>query len=167
MYKRVLVSVDGSEVAESIVPLVLEIASPPDLDVILLNVNGFIPPMAIQALRPFGVADDFVARREEAARYLDLLATELRTAGIRVHTRVRGGKPVEEILAVARDEAVDLIAMATHGRTGPARWLWGSVAESIARRALVPVFLLRRTERGMAGRQRDRAFHVTRAARAS
>ena len=166
MYKRVLVPVDGSEVAESIVPLVLQIASPPDLDVVLLNVNGFIPPRAIQALCPF-VADDFVARREEAARYLDLLATELRTAGIRVHTRVRGGKPIEEILAVARDEAVDLIAMATHGRTGPARWLWGSVAESVARRALVPVFLLRRTERGMAGRQRDRAFHVTPAASAS
>ena len=166
MYTRVLGPVDGSEGAESILPLVLEIASPPDLDVILLNVNGFIPPMAIQALRPFA-ADDVVTRREEAARYLDLLATELRMAGIRVHTRVRGGTPVDEILAVARDEAVELIAMATHGRTGPARWLWGSVAESVIRQAPVPVFLLRRPEKGIADRRRDRALHVTRAGSAS
>ena len=166
MYKRVLVPVDGSEVAESILPVVLEITNPRELDVILLNVNGFIPPMTIEGRRPFGFAD-FESQRAEAARYLDLLAAELRAGGARVHTRVRGGRPVAEILAVTRNEAVDLIAMATHGRRGAARLLWGSVAEQVIRQSPVPVYLVRRTEKGMAGRRRDRALHASRAESAS
>jgi nucleotide-binding universal stress UspA family protein len=162
MYKRVLVPVDGSEVAESILPVVLEITNPRELDVILLNVNGFIPPRTIEAWRPFGVAD-VEAERAEAARYLNLLGAELRAGGARVHTRVRGGSPVAEILTVARNEAVDLIAMATHGRRGAARLLLGSVAEQVIRQSPVPVCLVRRTEKGMAGRRRDRGFHAPRA----
>jgi hypothetical protein len=53
MYKRVLVPVDGSGVAESILPFIREIAGPSDLDVILLQVDGFIPPMAIEGTRYF------------------------------------------------------------------------------------------------------------------
>jgi nucleotide-binding universal stress UspA family protein len=156
MYKRVLVPVDGSGVAESILPFILEIASPSDLDVILLQVNGLIPPMAIEGTRYFA-ADDFEARRAEAERYLDLLGAELRNSRVRVHTRVRRGEPVDEILAAARDEAVDLIAMATRGRSGPARLLWGSITEAVVRRARVPVFLVRRTEKEVARRRRDAA----------
>ena len=166
MYKRVLVPVDGSEVAESILPVVLEITNPRELDVILLNVNGFIPPRAIEARRPFGIAD-FEAQRAEAAEYLNSLGAELRAAGARVHTRIRGGRPASEILAVARNEAVDLIAMATHGRTGPARLLWGSVAEQVIRQSPVPVCLVRWTEKGGAGPRRDRAVHRPRAEAAS
>ena len=162
MYKRVLVPVDGSELSESILPFVLQIASSRDLDVVLLNVNGFIPPAAIQHLRPLG-ADDFEVQREEAARYLARLARELRECGVRVHPRVRGGNTVDEILAMARDEAVDL----THGRTGPARLLWGSVAERVVRQATVPVFLLRRTEKGAAARRRARTDHARSAKGAS
>lgn len=156
MYKRVLVPVDGSGVAESILPYIREIASPPDLDVILLQVNGIIPPMAIEGTRNFGY-DRIEARREQAEMYLGLLAAEIRISGARVHTRVRLGDAADEILAVARDEEVDLIAMATHGRTGPARLLWGSVAESVVRRAPVPVFLVRRTEEEVVRRHRDAA----------
>ena len=66
---------------------------------------------------------------------------------MRVKTVVRRGDPVNEILGAARDERADLIAMATHGRTGPARVLLGSVAESVLRHSDVPVFLLRQTEK--------------------
>jgi nucleotide-binding universal stress UspA family protein len=154
MYKRVLVPVDGSGVAESILPFILEIASPPELDVILLHVNGIIPPMAIEGTRSFA-ADDFEARREEAEMYLGLLGADLRNSGVRVHTRVRRGEPVDEILAAARNEGADLIAMTTHGRTGPARLLCGSVAEGVVRHAPIPVFLVRRTEKEVARRRRD------------
>ncbi len=154
MYRRVLVPVDGSGVAESILPFILEITRPPELDVILLHVNGIIPPMAIEGTRYFGV-DDVEARRKEAKTYLGTLGTELRSLGVRVHTRVRHGKPEDEILAAARDENADLIAMATHGRTGPARLLWGSVAEGVVRRAPVPVFLVRRSEKDVVRRRRD------------
>jgi nucleotide-binding universal stress UspA family protein len=146
MYKRVLVPVDGSEVAESILPFILDIAGPLDLEIILLRVNRPLPPMAIEGTRQFDL-DNIEGRREEAERYLGRLAEEMRNAGVRAVTRVRRGEPVSEILAAGRDEAVDLIAMTTHGRTGPARLLWGSVAEGVLRHASIPVFLLRQTER--------------------
>jgi nucleotide-binding universal stress UspA family protein len=120
MAKRVLVPVDGSGVSESILPFLLELGNPKDLDIILLQVNGIIPPMAIEGTCYF-TPDDFEGRRAEARKYLRILADELQSAGLRVVTRVRRGEPVDEILGAAREEAVDLIAMATHGRTGPAR----------------------------------------------
>lgn len=153
MYKRVLIPVDGSEVAESILPFILDIAGPLDLEVMLLRVNRPIPAMAIEGTRHFDV-DNIEARREEAERYLGRLAEEMRDSGVRVDTRVRRGEPVAEILAASREEAVDLIAMTTHGRTGPARLLWGSVAEGVLRYAAVPVFLLRQTEREIERRRR-------------
>ena len=160
MYKRVLIPVDGSEVAESILPFILDIAGPLDLDVVLLRVNRPIPPMVIEGTTRFEV-DDVAVRREEAEAYLGRLAAEMRASGVRVHTRVRRGEPVDEILGAARDEAVDLIAMTTHGRTGPARLLWGSVAEGVLRHAQIPVFLLRQTEREIARRRRDAAAAAT------
>jgi nucleotide-binding universal stress UspA family protein len=138
--------VDGSEVAESILPFILDIAGPLDLEVLLLRVNRPLPPMAIEGTRHFDL-ENIEERRQEAERYLEPLATEMRAAGVRAHTRVRRGEPVAEILAAAREEAVDLIAMTTHGRTGPARLLWGSVAEGVLRHASIPVFLMRQTER--------------------
>lgn len=153
MAKRVLVPVDGSGVSESILPFLLELGNPKDLDIILLQVNGIIPPMAIEGTCYF-TPDDVEGRRAEARKYLRRLADELQNAGLRVVTRVRRGEPVDEILEAVREEAVDLIAMATHGRTGPGRVLWGSVAEGVLRRAPVPVFLLRRTEKEAPRRRR-------------
>lgn len=156
MYKRVLVPVDGSEVAESILPFIRDIAGPLDLDLVLLRVNRPIPPMVLEGTRTFEV-EDIEGRREEAEAYLKGLAGELQAAGLRAETRVRRGEPVEEILGAAREEGVDLIAMTTHGRTGPARLLWGSVAEGVLRHAAIPVFLLRQTEREIARRRHDLA----------
>ena len=154
MYKRVLVPVDGSEVAEAIVPFILEIAGPLDLDLVLVRVNEPIAPMAIEGTRRVTI-EDVEGRREEAQAYLVGLAAELRAKGIRATTVVRRGESVAEILAAAREEDADLIAMSTHGRTGPARLLFGSVAEGVLRHAGVPVFLMKHTEREIARRRRE------------
>jgi len=154
MYKRVLIPVDGSEVAESILPFILEIAGPLDLEVVLLQVNRPMPPYAVEGTRYIEM-DDIEGRRERALAYLGGLAAEMKAKGIQVETRVRRGEPVHEILAAAREEDADLIAMTTHGRTGPARLLFGSVAEGVLRHAPVPVFLMRQTEREVASRRRQ------------
>src|ERR1051325_2504886 len=146
MYKRVLVPVDGSDVAEAILPFILDIAGPLDLEVVLLQVNRPIPPLAMEGTRYVEV-DDVEERREAAKAYLAGLVAEMKAKGIEAETRVRRGEPGEEILAAAREEDADLIAMTTHGRTGPARLLFGSVAEGVLRHASVPVFLMRQTER--------------------
>jgi nucleotide-binding universal stress UspA family protein len=153
MYKRVLIPVDGSEVAEAIVPFIIDIAGPLDMDVVLLRVNTPVMPVAIEGSRHV-MLEDIEGRHREALAYLTSLAKEMETKGLRVETVVRRGEPASEILNAARLVSADLIAMTTHGRTGPARLLFGSVAEGVLRQADIPVFLMRQTERDVAKRHR-------------
>jgi nucleotide-binding universal stress UspA family protein len=67
----------------------------------------------------------------------------LRDAGYDVSVSVRFGDPAEEIVACARDSDIDLVAMATHGRTGLRQLIMGSVAEKVLRRLTIPVLLVR------------------------
>ena len=151
MYKRVLIPVDGSDMAEGIVPFILDIAGPLDLAVVLLQVNRPIPPVVLEGSQYIEV-EDVESRREAAEAYLAGLAAEMKAKGVRVTTRVRRGDPVAEILAAANDEGADLIAMTTHGRSGFTRVLFGSIAEGVLRHAPIPVFLMKQAERVMAGR---------------
>ena len=152
MYKRVLVPLDGSTVAEAIIPFFLEIAGPLDMEVVLLRVVEPIPPMALEASQHV-VVEDPEERRAEALAYLAPIADNLRARGVRVETEARRGEPAREILAGARAVGADLIAMTTHGRTGFGRVLFGSIAEAVLRHADVPVFLMRQTERQVAERK--------------
>ncbi len=151
MYKRAVVPLDGSPVAESILPFILEIAGPLDMQVVLLRVVQPLPPMLIEGSR-YVVAEAVEARRVDAEEYLAAVAVELRKKGVRVETRVRRGTPAPEILAGAREAEADLIAMTTHGRSGLGRLLFGSVAEEVLRHSATPVFLMRCTEAEVARR---------------
>jgi nucleotide-binding universal stress UspA family protein len=146
MYKRVLVPLDGSALAEAILPFVLQIAGPLDLEVILVRVMPHIMPHAIEDTRHF-MADDVAARLEEAREYLGGVATDLHGRGVRVTTDARHGDPVAELVAAARETGADLIAMTTHGRSGIGRLLFGSVAEAVLRQAEIPVLMMRLTAR--------------------
>ena len=137
MYKNVLVAIDGSETAEAILPFIQQIAGPLDLNVILLRVN---PPAAPTIEEAAYIVSEV---------YLAQVAKEMAARGLRVETMVLEGAPTETILAAAREQNVDLIAMTTHGRTGPSRLLFGSVAEGVLREAQVPVMLLKQTERDL------------------
>lgn len=151
MYKRALVPLDSSMVAEGIIPFILEIAGPLDMEVVLLRVVVPITPPALEGAR-LAEAEDAEKRGREAEEYLAPLAVELRAKGIRVRTMVHHGEPPQEILAAAREARADLIAMTTHGRSGLGRLLFGSVAESVLRQSDVPVFLMRQTEAQVAAR---------------
>ena len=151
MYKRALIPLDGSPVAETILPFVLEIAGPLDIEVVLLRVLQPVPPMVVEGSRHI-VIEDEEARRLDALEYLAPLAIDLRNKGVRVETRVRHGVPASEIVDAARETGADLIAMTTHGRSGLRRLVFGSVAEAVLRHSDVPVFLLRATEVEVAGR---------------
>ncbi len=151
MYKRALVPLDGSVVAETIIPLILEIAGPLDMEVVLLRVVQPTPPVVIEGSRHIEL-EDVEARRLDAQEYLTALAVELGAKGVRVDTRVRRGLPAEEIVAGAGEAGADLIAMSTHGRSGLGRLLFGSVAEAVLRHCDIPVFLMRATEAQVARR---------------
>ena len=145
MYERVIVPLDGSRLAEGILPFILQIAGPLDLEVVLVHVDRAIAPQAIEGTRHFTV-DDVAARLRRAREYLAPVAADLRERGMRVTTDVRHGEPVAEIVAAARGAEADLIAMTTHGRSGFGRLLFGSVAEAVLRQAEMPVLMMRLTE---------------------
>jgi nucleotide-binding universal stress UspA family protein len=146
MYKRILIPLDGSRLAEGILPFILQIAGPLDLDVVLVRVMQPVPPQAIEGTTVFTV-NDVAASLRKAREYLAPVAADLRRRGLRVTTDARHGQPVAEIVAAAREAGAGLIAMTTHGRSGFSRLMFGSVAEAVLRQADVPVLMMRLTER--------------------
>jgi nucleotide-binding universal stress UspA family protein len=151
MYKRALVPLDGSMVAESIVPFILEIAGPLDMEVALLRVVVPAPPLVVEGSSHV-IVEDVEKLRTDAEEYLKTVAGGLRGRGVSVTMQVRFGEAVAEILAGAREVGADLIAMTTHGRGGLGRLLFGSVAEAVLRQAETPVFLMRQTKAQVAAR---------------
>ena len=137
MFGKILVPLDGSPLAEGILSQVSEIARLHESRVILLRVGfALVFPGADPAEAQLGTM-------LEAEDYIEGVRKRLEAGGIAAETAVRYGFPAEEILTHAQRNGVDLIAMATHGRTGAVRWVLGSVAEQVLRRADVPVLLFR------------------------
>lgn len=151
VYRRALVPLDGSMIAEAIVPFILEIAGPLDMEVALLRVVVPAPPLVIEG-STHAVVEDMPKLRADAEEYLASIAAALRGRRVRVTTYVRTGEAVGEILAGARESEADLIAMTTHGRGGLGRLLFGSIAEAVLRQAEIPVFLMRQTKAQVAAR---------------
>jgi CBS domain-containing protein len=91
----------------------------------------------------FVIDEDATTRAEEEAKaYLERAAANLSSRGYHVVTRLHRGRPAAEILDSMGESNPDLIVMTTHGRTGPARWIMGSVADEVSRSANRPVFLV-------------------------
>jgi Ala-tRNA(Pro) deacylase len=153
MFRRIVVPLDGSPLAETILPHVRRLAADSSLEVLLLAVAPLPPPTqmagrlrerAEQREEPGVYLDQIVADEEhELGRYLTEQARQLTTGGVSVRTRVCVGDPAPEIVRCAREEQADAVAMSTHGRTGLDRLLHGSVAEAVLRTASLPVLLFR------------------------
>jgi len=136
-WRRLLVCLDGSDTSASILPVAEAWAGLLDLDVHLLHV-GY----------PLGDGHhrDFVVPEEEriATRQITAAAADLEAAGITVHRSVEEHTQVAvRIVERASKGRADLIALATHGRTGLARMVAGSVALEVIRQADVPVLTMR------------------------
>jgi len=143
MYKRVLVPLDGSEAAETILPFVEQVAGPLDVEVVLLRVIE--PPSASEVIASAGLMSPDVWRMKEleAKQYLAGVERRLVQKGLGVERRLQIGQPGHEILATVAEAGADLIAMTTHGHSGIARFLFGSVAEAVLRASPVPVLMFR------------------------
>ena len=137
MYKRVVIPLDGSRLAEGILPFILQIAAPLDLEAVLVYVVHPVMPQAIEGTTRF-TGYDVAAKLNEARNYLAPVAADLRRQGVRVTTDARQGEPVAEIVAAARETGAGLIAMTTHGRSGFGRLVFGSVADAVLRRPRSP-----------------------------
>ena len=144
MYNTILVPLDGSKRAEAILRYVEELAQCYQAKVILLHVIEPEPPVVGPDLVYPGLSDEELERRaKEAESYLAARQGEFREKGIEVKTRVAHGPIVAEIINAAEREGAELIAMASHGRTGMARVFYGSVAAGVLHRIDRPLLLVR------------------------
>jgi nucleotide-binding universal stress UspA family protein len=149
MYQKIMVPLDGSKLAECVLPHVEKLATSCGTErVILVSVT--------ERIRGYRVIEDYaqssgerllpeaVGKKEkQAQRYLGKIAKTLEAKGIKVLTEVLLGNPAEEIALYATNEGCDLIIMASHGRSGPSRWAYGSVADKVFRASCVPILMVR------------------------
>ena len=142
MYKKILVPLDGSDLAEAVLPHVESLAKANDAQVVIVRV-------ALNPATEFAMTDPYIAGQmvqsleSNAKEYLNEMCKRLTEQGLKVTMQIAEGPIADSILQVATDEKIDLIAMSTHGRSGVARWLIGSIADKVVRGANIPVLLIR------------------------
>jgi|WetSurMetagenome_2_1015567.scaffolds.fasta_scaffold382779_1 nucleotide-binding universal stress UspA family protein len=179
MYTRILVPLDGSKLAECVLPHVEAIASGCGTQqVILISVtekihfkeNINLPGGADESYHILGetgvvagqmfvpMSGSMIGDRpstqptwqreagklyNQADKYLDKIQRSLIKKGLSVETSVLLGNPAEAIVAFAAKNSIDLIIMASHGRSGVSRWASGSVTDKVFRSSCVPVLMVR------------------------
>jgi len=142
MYKRVLVPLDGSELAEVVFSYATELAARLELDLVLLHVVDPHERDLVPLHRAYVERAAEVLRRqsEELQKKADI---QPKGEGVAARGELAVGHPAEEILECALRHDIDLILMATHGRSGIKRWALGSVADKVLRVSKTPVCLVR------------------------
>jgi nucleotide-binding universal stress UspA family protein len=142
MFKKILLPLDGSALAERAIEPVETIASGSGAEVLLLRIVA--APLA--AAPESGQAEESKALNESTARakaYLEKVAARLAGKSVKSRILVASGEPYAGILRVAHKEDVDFIAMTTHGGTALERSLLGSTAERVVYTTKRPVFLVK------------------------
>jgi nucleotide-binding universal stress UspA family protein len=141
MYPKVVVPLDGSDVAECALSELRKLAAGGFVgEAILLSVID-IPSLYLVEGVDFSALRNVHLRKFE--KYLEELRTQLEAEGIRVKTEVLEGRAAQAIVDYARKNGVDLIILATHGYTGMKKLMFGSVALRILHESTPPVLLIR------------------------
>jgi nucleotide-binding universal stress UspA family protein len=147
MYKKIMVPLDGSKLAECVLPHVETIANGCSVvEVVFVRafelfyrLSGFTEVTYSDA----GINKINLARRNAAKDYLNKVMSQGKYGAAILKSEVIAGKIAESLAEYATKNKVDLIVIATHGSSGVSRWVWGSVADRILRSACVPVLMVR------------------------
>ena len=147
LIKRILVPLDGSKVAEQIVPHAEELARCMGAELILFQAYesflGVISGEAMVTMSAEEIKEANRHREEDAKAYLRTIAGTLREMGLTVSEVVVPGDPADVILSYAESNAVDMISMSTHGLSGLKRWVFGSVTDKALHAGNMPVLVVR------------------------
>jgi len=168
MFEKILVPLDGSDLAQATLPVVEGLAGCMGSEVILVQVVPTPPGRSAARFRPFSPDIDIAVPRAredvnkalhpiykdqemaslKAAAKASLAPAEkrLRDQGIQVKVEILFGRPAEEIIAYAEQKDLGIIIMSTHGENGLGPWAMGSTAEKVLRGANTPVLLVRPAE---------------------
>ena len=143
-YKHILVPVDGSKLAETALMEACDIAELSQAQITLLQVVSPIERVtAVSMSAPYYVEQQIKDQTNLAWKYLYNLYERVKLDKQYMRTAVEVGLAAETIIDYAQQNDVDLIVMATHGRSGVSRWVYGSVANKVLQKAQVPVLLVR------------------------
>ena len=145
MYKKILIPLDGSELAEKALPHATALVKATGAELTLVTVVQLTlgaGASKIEAI-PEAVAEHASALKAEALIYLEKIQRDLKTQGVTAHLAALEGDVASAIIAVAEQKGFDLVAMATHGRSGLDRFFMGSIAEKVVRATTKPVLLIR------------------------
>ena len=144
--KSIVVPLDGSELAESVLPTVTELAKALKLAVVLFRAYN-IPTSAYaggEGYYAVNYEELLTAMREEAVEYLEKKTEAVKKLGIaNVSYVAKEGFAADEIISLSRKSPDNLIGMCTHGRSGVKRWMLGSVTETVVRHSADPVLVIR------------------------
>lgn len=146
MYRTILVPLDGSRLAEEVLPHARALVErSPDARIILLRVVPQINETSLEhAERSSVVLNELAAIEQEAEAYLAGVAARLRDEGFHVVTQLlHNAYPEEAIVDYAARYGIDLITIATHGWSGIRRWIFGSVTQKVIQAAPAPIMVIR------------------------
>ena len=150
MFKKILVCLDGSEIAEQILPVVRDQAAAKESWVVLIRVANLpgsvtlgVPGFPSVPLHTAAMPEHLKKEYDLADEYLKKTAQSLRQQGVNVDSQTLVGLPGPSIINYAGENGFDLVALVTHGHTGFRNVLLGSVAEHIVRESGLPILLIR------------------------
>lgn len=146
MYRHILVPLDGSALAEQILPHVHALAANEGTSKITLL--RAVPPIFTTSVDYSGMlaattTDAVEALEDEAREYLDRIAAQFRSEGYTLQIEISAMPAAEAILDYADSQHADLITLVTHGRSGISRWVFGSVTQKVVQACPVPVLVVR------------------------
>ena len=142
MYQKIMVPLDGSELAEYAIPPARAMALAFKASLHLTTVEE-VPEQPAPSEWDLTVGDFLDKKRQEVQERLDKLAAPLRSEGIEVTTAILPlGPTVARLLEELQQQKADLIVLHSHGRSGLSRMIWGSVAERLTRQASCPVMIV-------------------------
>ena len=143
MYHKILVPLDGSKRAEKILDQVEDLAKDDDAQIILLRVIDQAPSLYSEATQNDEKISLQNQRELAPVDYLEPTDETFKDRRLKVTKRVATGPVVETILNVAEQENVDLIAMASHARTGLPRLIYGSITDEVLHATDRPMLVVR------------------------
>lgn len=145
MFNKILVPLDGSELAECVFPYVEDIARKRDsrVEAVFVVEHYEMPFHGGVAFNEENLRAIERSAIKSAEQYMSTVKQRLLSKGIEVNTVVLEGKIADSLVDYASNNGFDLIVMATHGRSGLARWVVGSVADKILHCSTVPMLLIR------------------------
>ena len=147
MYEKIMVPLDGSELAECVLPHVEDLIKG-------CHVSNVVFVRVVEPITaPVGIGNVYIGREESRERestrksavkdYLNQIVDRLKHEGTELHSEVLVGRVADSLADYTEKNDIDLILIATHGRSGVTRWVRGSVADKILRYSNVPVLMVR------------------------